>query len=487
MVLNMKKEAVASNAVELSVTSEYDSYSLEAQNSVYLNVNLKAPECLEVARQPVDLVVVLDRSGSMGGPKLELCKKTVAFLIQELSCNDRFSLITYDTTVRTDLPLTKMTTEGKSAVETALRKVKAGSSTNLSGGLLAAIQEIQQPTRKDQLDPNPVRSILLLTDGLANHGLTDTNSLVSLLEGSLDPNVSLFTFGYGAGHNAEMLREISQVGRGVYYFVETVDGVTLAFADCLGGLLSVVAQSIKLEIEALGNSNILSIKTRKRVTTLLPSKRFAIDMGDLYGEEQRDLLIQVALPAIDSGTNTFSALECSLQYANVLNNCLDKKQAQATLVRVKSLELADRVPNSALSQQKNRILAAEAMERSNVLAQKGQLQEGRVELEKAMAKISENLGALSVEDAESTGTLVADLHDCKSQMENAHVYNSKGAFTIASKGQSHWTQRSNDVSVCCLSESAAAPEGAMPPAPTSTYATKGKNAMRGKSMFHKFQ
>lgn len=462
---------MSTNSVNLVVKSEYSVYSKDKVNSVYVNCNIKAPECPELDRKPVDLVVVLDRSGSMSGSKLELCKKTIEFLIRELSPKDRLSIVSYDTNVRTDMRLTLMDNKGTQSTEGILKRIRAGSATNLSGGLLAGVQEIQSETRTDGGNPNPIQSVLLLTDGLANHGITDTSGIIKVLEGSLKPNVTIFTFGYGSDHNVEMLREISEVGRGVYYFVQNIDGVSLAFADCLGGLLSVVAQNIKLECVALAGSTISSVKTRRTVTTIVPQQHVEIELGDLYGEEERDVLLEIILPALPADNLEFSAVECRLNYANVLASSFDKKEAVVVVQRCSEIPTG-LIPESTISQQKNRILAAEAIEAAKVKAENGELDKGRKVIQEALNNMMGGMNVLNVQDKEAAQALLSDLKECEGNMATAVEYNTRGRHRMCAKVQSHWAQRSNDIEI---SEEELAP----PPAPGAAAAPMAVGAAFG--------
>jgi uncharacterized protein YegL len=430
--------------IELSLGGEFTSYPRgESIETAYFNCSLRGPVCPKGDRKPIDIVVVLDRSGSMQGQKLDLCKKTIRFLVEELSASDRLGLITYDTSVRTEFGLRKMTESGKEETEQILKKLHSGDCTNLSGGLVAGIQEVQKPTESGA--PNPVRSVLILTDGLANRGITRTPEIVKLVEGTLEPNVSIFTFGYGSDHNAEMLRSISEVGNGVYYFVQNVDGVKLAFADCLGGLLSVVAQNITVECFATNGCTIRSIKTRKPKREVIPHKRYELDLGDLYGEEERDVLVEVSLPNLSSENLEFVALDCKVSYANVLESSLDVVEASGVVRRPNELTPSDKVPNSQITQQRNRIVAAEALERANAEAEKGRLAEGKWLLQRAMDDMTERVQFLIGDDTVATTALMDDLKECKESLANRSVYNKRGRMRMKAKVQGHWNQRSNDV------------------------------------------
>jgi len=472
----------ASTKIELSVNSEFSAFARdESIESAYFNCSLKAPECPDNDRKPVDITVVLDRSGSMCGEKLELCKKTIQFLMGELSANDRLALVTYDTHVKTEFSLMKMDEKGKETTERILQKIQGGSCTNLSGGLFRGIEEVQKKRSFfGGQKPNPVRSVLILTDGLANAGVTNTKTIVDMMKGSLEPGVSVFTFGYGSDHNVDMLREISEVGGGVYYFVQSVDGVSLAFADCLGGLLSVVAQNIQLEIFGMNGCKIESIKTRKTSKAIVPNKHYEIEMGDLYGEEARDVLIEVSMPTLPAENKEFVALECRLNYANVLESSLDKAETFGVVQRLNEVP-TDQVPNSHVAQQRNRIVAAEALEQANAIAEKGKLDEGRVVLQSALEKLTDNMKLLNKEDQSTANALMSDIRECQGSLASRSMYKQRGQKRMKAHAQRHFYQRSNDAEADVEEELAedgfAAPKMAM----SYSYRSSKKKSMMMKA------
>jgi len=467
------------NALKLSVKSEYTHYGHDAE-TIQVNVRVQAPECPDEARKPVDLVVVLDRSGSMAGSKLELCKSTVEFLVRELAPHDRLGLVSYDTHVRLDLPLTRMDAAGKRAVTQALRNINAGSATNLSGGLLAGLNEIQSSKRADGEPPHPVQSVLLLTDGLANHGVTNPDALVKLVKGALAPSVSLFTFGYGSGHHADLLRQLSDLGRGMYYFVQHVDGVSLAFADCLGGLLSVVAQNIVLTLETTAGSGVTLNPlpdTYKRVKTaptapslsiasrLIFVKRYLrdssmehqrqqIDLGDLYGEEQRDVLLQVHLPKMtdrtekDMDTDTATPIvRCTVTYSNILAaKAFCQTEGTLEIIRAGTLK-SPQIPDKDVVEQKMRFLTTEAMAAAHQQAESGHLAAGQASLQTALDSITHKMEGIKKGglDSASGETFLADLRECHANLASTRMYRAKGQQRLVGHRQCHMNQRSNNI------------------------------------------
>ncbi|OQS05722.1 hypothetical protein THRCLA_02177 [Thraustotheca clavata] len=463
-------------SITVSSAPEYGQVCADDTSTLFVNCHLQAPNCDDDQRKPIDLVVVLDRSGSMSGKKLSLCKKTMDFLAQQLSVHDRVALVTYDSDVTTDLRLTKMTPEGKRKFDKHVKAIQGGSCTNLSGGLMAGIQEIQQSDRIDGGEPNPVQSVLLLTDGLANEGVKSRDGIVNLVEGTLGTNISLFTFGYGSDHDNQLLRQLSDLGRGSYYFIQNVDSVTSAFADCLGGLLSVVAQSIKVScISVSQNVIIKQIKTKRPMNVVTPGQYYEIEMGDLYAEEVRDILVQVEVQQ-SSVVDSQQLVQFIVRYANVLTSTLESKSTGVAISRPQ--KVTDKSINVMVAKQKHRIEAAETIELAQGLANRGQLSEGQAMITRFIKTLKSEFNAFNLDSRSNQEKELLDgLYDCIRGMTNQRTYQERGQYRMTSHVQSHQGQRSNDAEISFNSLATTAS--------TSTYRNSRKTQMMSTaSTFH---
>eukprot|EP00937_MAST-01D_sp_MAST-1D-sp2_P003834 g3834.t1 len=352
--------------LQLAATPQFRTVALNGATrfELIVDANICAPEqplsAPEQKRPPVELMVALDVSSSMAGEgKLELCKKTISLVLDALEDGDSFGLVSYATEARVEVPLRRLRTPGaREAARRAVHALRPNGITNLSGGLLEAIAELKRcvtPQESgdsgDGARPRATQSCLLLTDGIANRGLTDTAKLAEVV-GSLlasggdggDMDVdsgaraaqppSVHCFGYGADHNAAMLTALAEVGGGSYYFVRRVDEVASAFGDCIGGLLSVAAQSITLELECaghnvaiaglVGGAHKLARGTGTGTGTGSEGAHTGtVRVGDMYEGERRDILVRLLVDVCAPGTAALQAqqplpcLSCVVRYVDV--------------------------------------------------------------------------------------------------------------------------------------------------------------------------
>jgi Ca-activated chloride channel family protein len=209
---------------------------------------MQAQQGLEASlpeRPRLNLGLALDRSGSMAGDKIRKAREAAIFVVKQLTPQDRVAIVAYDSEVELVLPSTPAT--DKTAIIAAIERIHDRGSTHLFGGWSEAAHQVAQ-----HLDPAALNRVLLLTDGLANQGLTDPQEIGRHVGELARRGVSTSTLGIGRDFNEDLLALMADRGEGNFYFIESSADLPRIFALELSGLLATFAKQVRLELEGAG-------------------------------------------------------------------------------------------------------------------------------------------------------------------------------------------------------------------------------------------
>jgi Ca-activated chloride channel family protein len=240
-----------------------------------------------VGRQPVNVALVLDRSGSMDGErKFELARGAVELALRMLRPEDRFTLVVYDEEVDVLVPLAAATAESKSLALSRLRDVGPRGSTDLHAGWTRGASQLAAGLTADS-----VNRVLLLTDGLANHGVSDHSALVATAFELRRQGVATSTFGVGADFDERLLRDIAHEGGGNFYFVETPAQIPDLLTSELGEALEIVVRGAELlfDLPAGADAVLLNRYRHQRVA----GNALRIELGDLASGQELSVVVKI--------------------------------------------------------------------------------------------------------------------------------------------------------------------------------------------------
>lgn len=255
----------------------------------YVRAHIEAPAAPpREGRLPVDIAFVVDRSGSMHGGKIELAKEAVVTAIRSLHANDRFSVVVYDDQVDLVVPVAAATGKAKAAAEEALRTIDARGTTDLAGGWLLGCEQLAETQREGD-----VARCLLMTDGLANVGITDPGELGRHARELAARGIATTTFGVGDGFNEVLLHEMALKGNGNFYFIASAAQIPDFVTSEVGEALEVVAEDAELCVDAPEGVTVTSLDQRP---TSRDGRHAVIQLGPLVSEQLLDTVVRVEFP-----------------------------------------------------------------------------------------------------------------------------------------------------------------------------------------------
>lgn len=263
----------------------------------FVLAEIQAPEArTDRRRPPVNLSFIIDRSGSMGGSKIDLAKQAVREAIGRLHDDDRFSAVVYDDAIDVVVPSTPASAHARREAIDRIAMIDARGSTNLGEGWLRGCQQVAEY----QLAEGVNRS-LLLTDGLANVGITDADQLRQHAAELRARGVSTSTFGVGEDFSEGLLQAMADAGGGHFYYIATPAAIRDTITSEVGETLEVVARDVALEITAPEGVRVESLSG---FATSERGARTSIGLGDLVSNQVLQVVLRINFPFGEIGRET---------------------------------------------------------------------------------------------------------------------------------------------------------------------------------------
>lgn len=376
------------------------------ESPAVVKVTLDAPPPPKQSeRPPVNLCIVLDRSGSMSGRKMEKAKEAAVEALQRLGSQDLFSMVIYDHEVETIVP-------AQSAANTEhiiprIRKISSRGNTALFGGVSQGASEIRK-----NLEGSYVHRLVLISDGLANVGPSSPEELGRLGASLVKENISVSTIGLGQGFNEDLMTTLAERSNGNTYFVESVKDLAQIFSSELGDVLSVVAKKVIVEIECEeGVTPVRLIGRDGRFT----KNRVEVYLNQLYGGQERYALLEVKVPAANAKSQRPLA-RARIHYEDLNAQAIELQTAMVNVGFSEDPKAWEAGQNKTVQKIVAVNQAAEAKDEAIILYEQGK----KVEALQVLRMNADNLS--QIDDEEAQQEAIALENDAQ-ELEQKGLYN----------------------------------------------------------------
>ena len=273
------------------------------ENTVYVLVDFEVARFLPppvLGRPDLNLAMVLDRSGSMEDRgKIEYAREAASIVVDRMRERDVLAVVEYDDEISVLWPASPV--ESKAMIKRRIAGLTPRGSTDLCGGLMRGVDEAV-PYR----DGADITRVILLSDGLANHGVTDPHEIYRLVRQSKRRGVTVSTMGLGLEYNEDLMQGIAENGGGNYYYIENPQQMGRIFGRELETLFTTVAKDVVVRFR--GGRKVNDVEVYGYAFEI-EGDEAVIPLENFYSEEERSLLLKLELDPARAGELDLGEIE----------------------------------------------------------------------------------------------------------------------------------------------------------------------------------
>ena len=286
--------------MDLNAQLDVDLVAVQAEDVVTCLLTLTAPIPEDVESRPGEcLIAVVDRSGSMSGGRLAAVRTALHSLVDRLKPQDTLGVVAFDDQAVVQVPARRLNQHDNGVVHQLIEAIQVGGTTDLSAGYLLGLSEARRHMSATGA------AVVLLSDGHVNRGITQADQLGELAANSRNEQITTTTIGIGDGYDETILSEIATQGSGSHRFALTDDDAIAVVSEEAGDLLNKAIVNAVLRIRPHDTKLLQRIATFQNLPRWMETdadgnSEIVIALGDLYAGEQREVLLRVEVPALDS-------------------------------------------------------------------------------------------------------------------------------------------------------------------------------------------
>lgn len=362
---------------------------------LYLRLGIKVARIERTAlRAPLNLALVIDRSGSMQGARIEGARRAAMMAIDRLAARDVVSVVSYDDKVEVEVPATRATSP--EPIKGRIARLTPRGSTAIHAGMLAGLEEVRKFQSRQMIN-----RIILLSDGLANVGPSSPEHFARLGREIAGEGITVSTIGLGLGYNEDLMSKLARNADGAHVFVQEPADLTAFLNKEIDDVQSIFAQDVDVTIEL--KANVRPIRGLGRDAEI-KAERITWKLGQLVAGSEQVLLAEIEAPAdLPAAEHTVGVVRIGYR-ATESGDQVTRTETIALGASTSSGDI-DRAVNAEVMRDVTLLTSREKKEQAIKLRDAGRIEEARkafednaVEIDKQAAKYKFKLeGQVQVE------------------------------------------------------------------------------------------
>ena len=354
----------------------------DGERKVVIKIEVEGNAVAQKKRTPLNLAIVLDRSGSMSGSKLEQAKQAAALLVDELDRDDVLSIVLYESEIQVVRSAARVGDQHRE-IKRLIERIETGGSTALYGGVEEGSRQLREFLSKERIN-----RVMLLSDGIANVGPSDNREIAALGTRIAREGMSVTTIGLGSDYNETLMTALAEASDANYYYVADVEKLPQVFEKELGELKSIVAREVVIEIRCPEGIRPLRFLGRPGD---LKSGTETITFSTLSSGQARELYLECLVSEAALGRVNEIA-QVSMRYADPLTSVVVEKNGSPVVIGYSTdKELVTRSVNQGIAAEATIFANAEETEKAIALADKGDAEGSRRQLDVQLRTLNEAL------------------------------------------------------------------------------------------------
>ena len=376
--------ARADARVRLGVSVDTPVVLADRPQHVFLKVGLTgAPLEGKATRTPVNIAVVLDRSGSMAGDKIVKAREAAQMVVDRLSPDDIVSIVAFNHVVTVLVPATKV--GDRAGIRGQIDRLFASGTTALFAGVSKGSYEVRK-----FLDRNRVNRVILMSDGQANVGPSSVGELADLGRSLGREGISVTTVGLGDGYNEDLMVALARMSDGNHGFAATAADLARIFNSELGDVTSVVAREVTVRIRCAPGVRPLRVLGRQAE---IGAREVVASLAQVYANQEKYVLVEVEVPASAVGGDRDLA-DISVSWVDPLSKSRGDAAGNARITYSDRPALVEARRDRGVTEATVELIASENNEAAVHLRDQGKTEEARQALRANAAYLDNNAGTL---------------------------------------------------------------------------------------------